>query len=213
MSREAKILAGIVLVITAGMIALFMAAGDSGNSTTGPKADLSKLSNQTSHKTGAGPIQVVEFGDYQCPACKQAHPIMQKVLQDFDGKINFVFRNFPLEIHKNAKPAAYAAEAAAVQNKFWEMHDKLYEHQTEWATAGNPSEHFDKYAAEIGLDIPKFKQDSATAEIKKIVQDDLADGNSLVVQSTPTFYVDGMKATSFDYNTLKGLIDDASQKK
>jgi len=130
-------------------------------------------------------------------------------MEDYDGKITFVFRNFPLTMHKNAIPAAHGAEAAALQNKFWEMHDRLYEHQNEWSELPDPSPFFDRYAGEIGMDVAKFKQDSASAAIKKIVEDDLADGQAVDIQATPTFYVNGVKAEAFDYDTLKRLIDEA----
>ncbi|HEX7259963.1 MAG TPA: thioredoxin domain-containing protein [Candidatus Saccharimonadia bacterium] len=209
MSREAKILLGIVFVITAGMVALFVIGGDPAPSSEG--TDSSKLVRESSHKTGTGPIQVVEFGDYQCPACFQAYPVIQKIKQDYNGKITFSFRNFPLQQHKNAVVAARAAEAAALQNKFWEMHDELYQHQEEWAQVSNPSTFFDRYAKEIGLDVAKFKQDGASAAIKKIIDSDQSDGVAVDVQATPTFFVDGVKADAFDYNTLKTMIDSAKK--
>ncbi len=216
MSREAKILTAIMVVVVGGMIALFVAAGGGSSTTsTGTKVDSSKLVTDTSHKLDSGPVTVVEFGDYQCPACGAAYPELKKIQQDYQGKITFVFRNFPLTMHANAKVAAYAAEAAAKQNKFWEMHDKLYETQNEWSNLSNDAAvaKFNEYAEALGLNVDQFKQDEAGDAVKKVVEDDTSAGNAININATPTLYVNGEQASSYDYNTIKSLIDKNSQSK
>ena len=163
MQKETKILLGIIAIIVAGMIGLFVVFNGSGTTTT---ADNAKLVREDSQKEGTGSIQLVEFGDYQCPSCGAAHPTTKKLLQEFDGKITFVFRNFPLEsIHKNAMPAAKYAQAAAKQNKFWQMHDKLFEAQQEWSDLPNPANKFAEYAKELGMNADQLKTDAAAATV------------------------------------------------
>src|SRR5689334_13681257 len=119
MTKESKIILSIIgLVVVAG-IALVTYINSTGV-TNSPTAMAEKLVRDDSHKEGTGKVQVVEFGDYQCPACGQAFPTTKKLMKEFDGKITFVFRNFPLPIHPNAQAAAEAAEAANAQGKFWE---------------------------------------------------------------------------------------------
>jgi protein-disulfide isomerase len=212
MGREAKILIVILVIAVGGMIALFIAGGGSGSgSSVGTAADASKLVNANSHKADTGKVTVVEFGDFQCPACGAAYPQLKKIQGDYAGKVTFVFRNFPLQMHANAPAAAYAAEAAAKQNKYWEMHDKLYETQSDWSEL--PSDEtvakFNGYAEQLGLNIDQFKQDEAGDAVKQAVEADKTDGNALNIQSTPTIYVNGQQAASYDYATLKTLIDNA----
>src|SRR5690606_4714485 len=97
-----------------------------------PTAIMSKLVREDSRKVGSGEVQVVEFGDYQCPACAQVNPDVEKLKEEFKDDITFVFRNFPLPMHPNAQVAAEAAEAAGSQEKYWEMHNKLFETQDQW---------------------------------------------------------------------------------
>ena len=214
MSREAKVLLAILVVVVGGMIALFALTGANKPAPITAK-DSSKLIKDTSHKTDTGSVQIVEFGDYQCPACGAAYPVTKQLLDQEKGAITFYFRNFPLSMHANAKVAAYAAEAAAKQNKFWEMHDKLYETQSEWSDLSNDQAiaKFSDYAASIeGMNIDQFRTDEASQMIKDIVSADQSDGEALGVSSTPTFYVNGQQASDYSLDTLKGMIDDAKKK-
>lgn len=160
------------------------------------REDSAKISSDTASVT------MVEFGDYQCPACGSYHPVVKQILKDFAGKVNFVFRNFPLDVHKNSRPSAYAVEAAGLQGKFWEMHDKVFESQAAWNTLDNPMTVFDKYAKDLGLDIKKFDTDVNSSIILEKVKRDLVDGGALAVDATPTFYLNGEKLTN------PGSLDD-----
>jgi protein-disulfide isomerase len=213
MSREAKILTAILVVVVGGMIALFVAAGGTDTSSPGSKADTSKLVHQDSHKRDNGSVTIVEFGDYQCPACGAAEPNLEKIQQDYKGKINFVFRNYPLPMHQNAVPAALAAEAAAAQGKFWEMHDKLYATQNEWSSSTSPIDFFTKYAQDLGLDADKLKQDVTNKTYQNRIDADKSDGNAVNIQATPTIFVNGEKASGYDYNSLKDLVEKAVNSK
>ncbi len=154
-------------------------------------------------------VTLVEFGDYQCPACGAAHPVIKQLLKDYEGKsINFVFRNFPLPMHGNAFLAAEAAESAGKQNKFWEMHDKLYENQNQWAESTTAKDIFISYAGDIGLNTDQFTQDLNRRSFQDIINKDMEDGNKLGVDATPTFYLNGEKWTKgYKLDEFKKAID------
>lgn len=213
MSREAKILSAILVVVVGAMIGLFMLtnSGDTPAATT-ENIDTSKLVRENSHKQGTGKVTVVEFGDYQCPSCGQAHPVTKQLKEEYGDKITFVFRHFPLPMHQNAEAAAQTAEAAAAQGKFWEMNDKLFTTQSEWSDLGNPLDVFTRYASELGLDADRLRTEVEAKQYRDIIAADKADGTDLQVAGTPTFFVDGQQASRFDYNTLKGMIEDALKK-
>jgi protein-disulfide isomerase len=193
------------------MIALFALTGAGSGTPTADstKADASKLVHDNSHKTGTGSVQLVEFGDYQCPSCGAAHPIVQELQKEYEGKITFIFRNFPLPMHQNAIPAAEAAEAAGDQGKYWEMHKKLFESQTQWENTTNPVETFAGYAQELGLNVDQFKKDLTDHKFRDFINADKADGEALNITGTPTFYINGQKSSDFSKATLKGMIDEA----
>ena len=152
------------------------------------------------------PLNVVEFGDFQCPACAQAEPILKKVLGQNGEKIYFVFRHYPLSTHKNARIAAQAAETAGIQGKFWEMHDLIYENQKEWSDSGDAEEIFFRYAEQIGLDKSKFKDD--IDKTTTTINDDYALGNKVGVKSTPTFFINGKKYSGVvSEATFQQLLD------
>lgn len=134
-------------------------------------------------------LVIVEYGDYQCPYCGAAYPVLKELISQFGSQIKFVFRNFPLsEMHEYARAAALAAEAAALQNKFWEMHDAVYENQR------NLNEHLlMELAVELKLNIPQFKSDLESAQLKDKIDEDFASGIVSGVNGTPSFYVNGKK--------------------
>ena len=158
-------------------------------------------------------ITLVEFGDYQCPACGAYSELVTNIITEFSGKVNLVFRNFPLPQHSNANLTSYAAEAAGLQGKFWEMHKKLYDTQEEWSNAVTAKDIVIRYAKEMGLDEKKFKEDLDSSKIKDKVTKDVADANLIGINSTPTFFVNGQKIQNpRDYNEFKKIIEDAIKK-
>ncbi len=153
---------------------------------------------------------LVEFGDYQCPACGAYHPLVKQLLTEMSGKVNFVFRNFPLTQHANANVSAYAVEAAGIQNKFWQMHDKVYETQKDWSESMTAKDIFIGYAKELGLDITQFKKDIDSQAIKEKVARDSNDGTLVKLNSTPTFFLNGIKLENpASFEELKKLVEDA----
>jgi len=134
-------------------------------------------------------IELVEFGDYQCPHCGAAYPIIKKIQKEFGSQIKFVYRNFPLtEIHPLAMSAAIAAEAAGLQDKFWEMHDTIFEHQKYLSVSA-----IYKFAQESGVDLEKFKTDIQKQELQELVESHFESGVRSGVNGTPSFFVNGKK--------------------
>lgn len=154
-------------------------------------------------------VVLIEYGDFQCPACAQYEPIVQKIRQDYADKIVFVYRHFPLSQHKNAKITAYASEAAGKQGKFWEMHDKIYAGQNEWANLSNDRarEILTGYAGFIGFDLELFKKQMDSGEIKDKVDADSQSGLKAGVNSTPTFILNGKRIQPRGYDEFKQFIE------
>lgn len=178
------------------------------NSTT--KADPKILVRENSNKIGTSSARVilVEFSDYQCPACGAAYPILKQVMNVYKDKILFVYRNFPLPTHQNAKIAAVAAEAAGKQGKYWQMHDLLFENQSTGSSSNNTLYIFTEYSKSLDLDTDKFREDVKNSKYAEKIQADINDGVSLGVNSTPTFYINGQKAVGvMSYDELKNKID------
>ena len=130
------------------------------------------------------PVTIYEFSDFQCPHCKVAAPYLKKVVEESNGKVKLVFKQYPLKGHPKARDAARAAVAAQKQGKFWEMHDLLFEKQDELQRAN-----FDAYAKKLGLDLEKFRADMAAPGTEKKVEADLAEGRAAGVDSTPSIFV------------------------
>ncbi len=150
-------------------------------------------------------ITIVEFSDLQCPACKAAQPLIDDLLQEASTSARLVYRQFPLRtVHKNALAAAKAAEAAGVQGKFWEMHDKLFETQSDWEGDADPSAHFEEYAKAVGVNVDTWKKDLQNKDLEARISKDEQDGNTLGINGTPTFYVNNVLTEVAD---LKPTMD------
>ena len=140
------------------------------------------------------PVSLVEYADFQCPACGAYHSLLIALEEEFSGKVSFVFRHFPLRtIHPNAEMASRAAEAAGKQDKFWEMRDLLFKNQSEWSNIRGPEDKFVEYAGSLGLDTARFEDDLDNSEIKSKIQADVDSGIKSGVNATPTFFVNGVK--------------------
>jgi protein-disulfide isomerase len=152
------------------------------------------------------PVTLVEYGDYQCPYCGAAFPIIKQVQEAMGPDLRFVFRNFPIvTAHAHAETAAEAAEAAAAQGKFWEMHDVLYENQRRLE-----DDDLHGYAAGLGLDLPTFDDDLAKHVYAARVHEDFMSGVRSGVNGTPTFYVNGIRYDEpYDRATLLAALERA----
>ena len=145
------------------------------------------------------PITLVEYGDYECPYCGKAYPVVKELQQKLGDRLRFVFRNFPLNtLHEHAGVAAQAAEAAAAQGKFWEMHDMLYENQDDLADV-------QQYALRIGLEIYQFEADLSGEKYAKRVRDDFRGGIRSGVNGTPTFFINDVRYNG--EHTLEAMLE------
>jgi len=151
---------------------------------------------------------LIEYSDFQCPACGSYYPIVKKVTEDLGAKVRFAYRHFPLPQHKNAKLAATVAEAAGKQSKFWEMHDLIFQNQSAWSEEKNAAILFAKYAQDLGLDLARFQTDIASDEIKAKIENDYQSGVKAGVNSTPSFFLNGKKMDNpRNYDEFKNAIE------
>ena len=151
-------------------------------------------------------VTIVEFGDFECPACHQAYPAVQSLLSHFGKRVRFVFRHFPLcEVHPHAELAAEAAEAAGAQGRFWPFLNLLFTHQNQVDVG-----HLHAYAAQLGLDVPRFENELKDSVYRQRVQEQIELGHRLNVRATPTFYVNGSLAdVSFGLLQLRDAVERA----
>jgi protein-disulfide isomerase len=147
-------------------------------------------------------VTVVEFADFECSACGQAFPLLEKIYKKHGKKMRFVFKHFPLESHPNAKLAAQAAYAAQLQDQFWKMHKVLFEKQDRLTEPDLIA-----YAQEMGLDVDRFKKDMASDESKQRVEQEKAHGETLGVDATPTIFINGRECDL----TKLGSVDDLEE--
>lgn len=175
----------------------------------------SQNGNIAEHVFGKADSKVIlmEYGDFQCPGCGTEHTIIKAVTEQYKGQIQFIFRNFPLStIHPNGKAAAGTVEAAGLQGKYWEMHNKIYESQSAWSslTGIDRTNFFESYAESLGLDTTKFKTDIASFSVTDKINYDYALGLKAGVNSTPSFFLNNKKvepAVWGDATKLKEAIN------
>ncbi len=171
---------------------------------------MSKLSVPVSARDHAqgpveAPVTLVEYGDFQCPSCGQAYAIVKKVQAHFGNRLRFVYREYPLPMHPMAEPAAEAAEFAAAQNKFWPMHDGLYENQTQLS-----EDLFVQLADTLHLDGKALAKSLDAGEFKNRIKEDIESGDDSDVPGTPTFFINGEQhKKNFDETTLVRAIEQA----
>ena len=153
----------------------------------------------------SSPVVLEEYGDYQCPPCGQLYPELKEIEKEYGNQVQIVFHHFPLmKIHKNALMAAHAAEAARNQNKFWEMHDRLYRNQKEWSELDDPRPVFIDYAKQLGLKIDQFTNDLGSNLIDQRISADIQRGSAVGVTGTPTVFLDS-RLINYQATNLEGL--------
>ncbi|MCL5114116.1 MAG: DsbA family protein [Patescibacteria group bacterium] len=212
--KKVAIWAGVAVVLVAAVYGLLQIANSPQESST-----TAKIPPVTKTDIGRGnpnaKVTLVEYSDFQCPACAAYHPLVSQLLAELNGKIYFVYRFFPLiQIHQNAMNSAQAAYAAGQQGKFWEMHDLLFETQTSWADSQKAREVFTDYAKKLKLDMDKFKADFDSEKGKSLINDEYSKGLGIGINSTPTFFVNGEKIQNpRTYGDFKSLISNEINKK
>ena len=178
-----------LLLLTWGMISL---ARNNDNAPHDTNNEI-KANDWVKGNPEAG-ATIIEYSDFQCPACALYYGLIKQLEIEFGSQLRLVFRNFPLTpLHPNAEIAAYAAEAVGQQNKFWEMHDLLFDNQPIWASSENPEEIFLNFATTLNLDLEKFQSDIKSDVVKDKVAEDIISARQNNLNSTPTFFINGVQ--------------------
>lgn len=181
--------------------------------TTGDTVERAVLVREDSHRLTSAPdgrVTLVEFLDFECGACGSVYPKVKEIVADYEGKITFVVRYFPISSHPNAELAAGAAESAANQDHFAEMYQLLFENQDDWSRQEEPqTEVFLDYARTLGLDIDRFQRDLDDPATAARVAKDRADGEAVGVRGTPTFFLNGEPLSDLRKDDLTTMIDTA----
>jgi protein-disulfide isomerase len=210
---------GFVALVTIGLIILGVTSGGPASSTSDTPPFVSTTAPAITSAdwtlgSSTAPVSLIEYGDFQCPACGAYYPLVKQLLSAEGNKVYFAFRNFPLySIHPDAGIAAQAAGAAGLQGQFWAMHDLLYVNQVTWADAAPSdtiSQFFNGYASSLGLNVTKFDQDITSAQVANKIADDVASGNAASIDHTPTFFVNQQQIPNpTSYADFKATIDAA----
>ncbi len=171
---------------------------------------LTKPVNAADHTLGPkdAPVTLLEYGDFECPYCGAAYPIVSQIVQQMGNRLRFAFRHFPLtQAHPYAMAAAEASEAADTQGKFWEMYDTIFQHQDEL-----DMEHLHDFASSIGLNMEEFDQDMANHTFEGKVQDDFMSGVRSGVNGTPTFFINGTRYEGpAELNAMMQALEEAAE--
>jgi protein-disulfide isomerase len=222
MDRRFLTILAVIVIIFSGIFVFSQNSSDSSSGGTTSK------SQPTNHVMGQNSkdVTLTEYGDYQCPICGAYYqPVKDALTPEILQQIHFQFRNLPLtSIHQNAYAAARAAEAAGLQNKYWEMHDKLYESQNAWSTSSNPLNIFTGYAKGLSLDTTQFNKDYYSDKVNDSINADQTEFKKTGKdQATPTFFINGRYVPNSDFSDpstgapsaekIKKIINDEISKK
>ena len=209
MNSDSKFFLGILIgaIVIIGAIIFF---------STHNSSEYSNVNTTDGQKLGPdnAKVQIVEFSDFQCPACAAAYPYLEQAQKNNSNEVQVIFRHFPLtQIHDNTIAASMAAEAAGVQGKFWEMAKKLFENQASWGDLSSPNSTFVSYARDLGLDATQFEKDLDNPDLNSRVEKDSSYATELGINSTPTFYINGTKIVGArTVDQWQELIDSAKAK-
>lgn len=212
MNNETKVLLGIgiaTIAIIIGGVFFF------GKNSEPKRLDNSVLVKDTSPSFGPkdAKVVIVEFSDFQCPACAVAAPTVKQIENEYKDKVVVYYRHLLIPKHKNAKISALAAEAANQQGKFWEMYTKLFEKQIDWESLDDPKSTFLGYAKDLGLDESEFTKDMESKTLSDKIDQDNANGIVLGINVTPTFFINGAKFEgALSYSQFKLEIEKELQK-
>lgn len=175
-----------------------------------------KDGDETIHVRGnpRAPVTLEEFADFQCPPCGQLAGIVKGLEHDLGDRFRVIFHHFPLISHAHAREAAYAAEAAGLQGRFWEMHDLIFKEQAAWSKAGDAQPLFVAYAGLLGLNVDRFTQDMKGEQVKDRVDADVKRGSALGVTNTPTIFINNtaLPFASLNPAGIRAAIENATAK-
>ncbi|TXK18895.1 thioredoxin domain-containing protein [Homoserinibacter sp. GY 40078] len=193
-TRAVVIVTAVLLVaIAAVIIALVATRTPASSPASAPVDDTSLIGDAPLFLAEGESLVLVEFGDYQCPSCQALAPAVASLETEFPDQVTVVYRHFPLPQHAHAIDAALAAEAAAAQGRFVEMHEALYASQAEWSELDDAAPAFRAIAEQLGLDLDRYDADVADPDTRARVEADAAAGDAAGVSSTPTFFLEGEK--------------------
>lgn len=201
-----------IVIFVAGTIAGMAMLASKNNTTAQFLGGTVKAADDTDWIKGAPlkdtKVTLIEYSDFQCPACGAYYPIVKQLGQEFKN-LSIIYRNFPLAQHANARPAAQAAEAAGQQGKFWEMHDLLFSNQNTWSGSDTAEKIFTAYAQSLGLDMKKYNTDFNSSETKTKIEADYQSGAS-EIDGTPTFFLNDKKIQNpQSYEDFRSIIQQA----
>lgn len=211
-SKNKLLTVGAIIALATAFFLFINRSGSNSNSSTGASDVIS--TEISAEENSKGPedaaVTLVEYADFQCPACASYFPLVEQLSKEYSDKMRIVSRHFPLRsIHKHAQISAQAAEAAAKQEKYWEMASLLYKKQDEWSNTRDPRGLFKQYAEELSLNLNQFEKDMNSSEAKAKVDADYESALSLGINSTPTFYLNGNKIDSpKNYEDFKQKIEE-----
>jgi protein-disulfide isomerase len=201
-----------LIVVVVSVLGLMIFVSRSKNNVELPVLTTSGIS-PADHVRGNKDAKTVllEYGDYQCPACASYDPIVRQIVKEYGDRIAIVYRHFPLrQIHPNADIAAQAAEAANIQGKFFEMHELLYDNQQEWERSSNAKGLLIGYAARLSLDTKKFETDLTSRAVKDIVDNNYNSAMEASLPGTPSFFLNGKAIQNpGGYQQFTVLLDEA----
>jgi protein-disulfide isomerase len=193
----------VAVAIAAAMVLFLVYSFVSNPNPQGVDTNIQNLASDDPFTGGANAkVVIVEFSDFQCPACGQAYPVLKQIKADYLDKIKLVYRDFPLSQHTFAFKAAEAANCANEQSQFWAYHDILFENQDNLG-----ADALKQYAADLGLDTAKFNSCLDSGKYAQEVSNDLADGAAAGVSSTPTFFINNKRYSNMPYAQFKQIID------
>jgi protein-disulfide isomerase len=199
----------VLLLVVAGFIGFLWLGGN--KDVAQPDVAYSNAALVT-HITGKqdAAVTLVEYSDFQCPACGAYYPAVEQIVQKYGGRISFEYRHYPLiAIHHNAFAAARASEAAGKQGKFWEMYRLLFANQKAWAESSAAQATFEGYAKQLELDVSRYKTDFASSETNGAINASIREFNKRgLPKSTPTFLLNGKKIRPRDAKDFSKLIDE-----
>ena len=203
---------GAVAVVGIGALAMAMARGAALPSGPIELAAIESARGFGGYQIGdaEAPVEIVEFADFECPACRQQwvltmHDVKQRLVST--GQVRLVFRDFPLNMHPNARAAHHAAACVADQGKFWEIHDKLFDTQNEWTRRSGAERMFRGYARELGVDVGEYDACMSEGRFRGRIQASVEGGVALGVSATPMYLIGNRLYTSITYDEMKAVVD------
>lgn len=206
-NMQQKIFWGIVLVLIVAVIFGIFKLSNEGKRTTNDPFEITSQDHVKGNRDAA--VTLIEYSDFQCPACRGYFPLIKQLNSDFPENLRIVYRHFPLtSIHPHAIPAAKASEAAGMQDRFWEMHDLIFDNQSNWTNSSDVEEIFESYADILKLDLEKYRADFDSKAVSRKVSGDRALALRQNLRGTPSFFLQGRRLENVsDYTTLKGIIE------